>query len=197
MSPEILIEVAQSLGMPAVLMLMLAMYMRDKGKAESKQDVSLANIATSQTVQVAEIYKDMGTLRQDLGKSEGKVEVLQDTLSAERIQWNIERKELLGRIDKLEKKQAELIHESNSKSEIIVNVQKERDAIKLELLHANNKLDSANNKIEELEAVLRSANHTDKLKTTEISIVADSPVETHISNVQTAKTADNQIKDEE
>lgn len=148
MSPEI-IEIIDSFGIYAVVVLLGVVYFVDRGRAESKTEVSIANIAVSNTKQVSEIYKDMGVLRQELGKSEGKVEILQQTLDSDRARWDTERRELLDKITKLSSRIAELEREDKSKSELIatLRIEKqsiilERDMLKREVTDITNKLES-------------------------------------------------------
>ena len=148
MPAEMWLQLAQTIGTTALVLVLMALYVWDKGRSDSKSENAIANVALSTTAQIGTLNKEVGECRYQLGIAEGKVTVLQDTLKTERLQWNIERRELAEKHDKLEKRIAELEHETKSKSELINDLKsqiEDRDERNLENV----------SKITELEEQLR------------------------------------------
>lgn len=105
---QAIIEAVQAIGVPALVVLLIVAYMRDRGQADSNTEKTLAQIASNSTSQIIDVHKDLGNLRQELGSAEGKVSVLQETVTKLQSERDSIRDELQD-VKSLLKRQSEII----------------------------------------------------------------------------------------
>jgi chromosome segregation ATPase len=100
-----------------------------------------------------------------------------------------------GEMERLSNRVHELETDKKRDIEIINKQEKTIDEMRQKLSDSNNMISGQMLKIQSLEAKLSIHNGVQSAQSAEISVPVDKQVETHISNVQTAKTADNSIDD--
>jgi chromosome segregation ATPase len=74
-----ILQMVQTIGIIGVLALIVALYIRDKGKSESRTSSTISEIALDSTEQafqksdqMTELFRQLGDVRQDLGREQGK-----------------------------------------------------------------------------------------------------------------------------
>jgi chromosome segregation ATPase len=163
---EQLVQLAQAIGFPAVAVLVVLLVYKDRNKANDTTELTLAKIAGDSTSQIANVYKEMGGLRQELGMAQGQVIVIQDNFRTEQGRWqsgNESLKDKLRSVQETVERQtitisrhegriAELEGESKRKDEIIAS--KEHELVGLTEAKARLEV-TVNNQTEQIESLNR------------------------------------------
>jgi chromosome segregation ATPase len=99
------LQMVQTIGIIGVLALIAALYIRDRGKSEAKTTTTVSEIALDSTEQVfkksdqlTELFRQLGDVRQDLGREQGKNIELTRNFELEKAK----REEMRNKIEELD-----------------------------------------------------------------------------------------------
>lgn len=94
---EALLTIVKDIGPFAAVLLVIVFLLYDRSKGETKTETANAQIALDateqnfkRTDQIAEVYKQIGDIRQELGRSQGQVIILQDNLKTSELKREAE-----------------------------------------------------------------------------------------------------------
>lgn len=126
--------------------------------ADSKRDeifntfiVDFSARIKAQQKQIDELNEKLQAAKIEAAEHKGKVAVLQDTLKHDREMAQQRIKELVDKVNELEKRLAEVEHENLAKTETIDLLKSERDELKQQLEVKQNQLDEITSKLADCE----------------------------------------------
>lgn len=147
--------------------------------AQSFQDETVRQDKT-----IEKLSKDLQTALLDKAEQKGQLKELIRNQGIDR-----------DKLDALSKRISELEIERAVKNDLIIKLTDERETLRKQLSDSSDMVSAKTLQISDLEAKLLAHNGTQALQSAEISGLLSNHGETTISNVQTAKIADNSIDD--